>query len=134
MAVVFAIFGIMHSLLFIVCVSLFIKISKSEKYTKKEPLLFSIMLIVGTLIGFFVTNHFAMNINDGSFMLALGYSIIPITQGTLLLLSYVLTSSKKEIKYTPVFLGICCSAPMTFLFTGLVGRFYWELLGINIYG
>ena len=134
MAVVFAIFGIMHALLFVVCVSLYIKFSKSEKYTKNELSTFLVMILIGTLIGFFVTNHFAMSINEGSFMLALGYSIIPITQGSLLLLSYVLTSVKKEIKYTPIFLGICCSAPMTFLFTGIVGRFYWDFLGMNIYG
>ncbi len=134
MAIIFAVFGMLHFGLFILCLYSYKTFNGKKVYQKKDHIFFASTLILGTIISFFVVNHFALSITDASIMHAIGYSIIPITQVSLIFISYVLVSLTDSIKFSPIFLGLASSAPLTFLMTGLVGRIYWEFLGRSIYG
>lgn len=135
--IVMAILGIIHLFIFITAVGLFYIFYKKQNYSKDQILWFCTTFILAAISGFFFANHFSFISTDSSLLLAIGYSIFPITQISLLLLSYPiiqLLNRKYKVKYAPVFLGIVASAPLSLLLMVTLAQFYWDFLGRSIYG
>lgn len=139
MAVVVAIFGMIHFVAFLIFNALFIYIYKKDSYEKSEIYKFVISLILVSITGFFVSNHLALISDDSTYATSVGFSIVPITQIVLALFSYIIIQilnrkNKNQIKYASIFLGIMSSAPVSLAFGALLSPKYWELLGRSVYG
>jgi hypothetical protein len=138
-AVIFAIFGLLHFFVFITSIALFTVFYKKENYGSSELITFISLIFIIGVVGFFTANQVAFISDDPSVLMSIGYSIIPITQASLALLSYsvlylVNTKTKKPIKFAPICLGIIGSAPVSVLSTTLFSQPYWTFLGKSIYG
>lgn len=139
MGVVIAIFGLIHFFIFAGTIGVFLTFYKKENYTSKELTIYLITILSSTVIAFFIANQLALISDDPSVMMAIGYTVIPITQGSLAFLSYTIvnilnSSESRNIRYAPVLLGIITSAPVSLLATSTLSEFYWNWMGLSIYG
>jgi len=121
----------------IFCVSFYFlyRMRKSNSFSAGDIKTLLLLSFVISIIGFFGANHFSFLSKTSSVMLSIGYGAFPITQITLLILSYPVTNYFfKNTKYSLVFSSIVLSIPLSFLYISLLSGYYWEFLGRNIYG
>ncbi|MBT4792936.1 MAG: hypothetical protein HON90_15275 [Halobacteriovoraceae bacterium] len=139
MAVILAIFGIIHFIIFLGGIFLFYLIYKKENYYKKDIYTYIVCTLILSLVGFFVGNHLAMFTGDGGVMKSVGYTAIPITQISFALLAYasiqyINYNEKYQVRMGPYILAAMTSAPLSLLLAASISQSYWQLLGKSIYG
>ncbi len=139
MAIVLSIFSVFYIVLFIASLALFYVFYKKQNYKIKHIFQYVITIILASITGFIVANHMAMIGDNNSVVASIGYAAIPITQASILLISYSVVqwmnkAAEKKIIYAPIFLGTVSSMSISFLMTLTVSKYYWAILGKNIYG
>ena len=125
--------GFFHIILFALSLFFFSVFFKKENYKKAEALSFGVSFLSVGILGFFVANHFSFLSSDSSVLLAVGYTVVPITQVAICMLSYPVVKGF-NFKYPPLFFGVMASAPLSFFLSTTLTQTYWEFLGRNIYG
>ncbi len=138
MGMIIAIIGIAYILISIITIGMYVYVHRKQAYTRSDLSVFILTTFIITILSFFVVNHLAIFTSEATVMTSFGYSAVPITQFSLLLLSYpivqILSSKGKSLKYGPIFFGIVLSAGLNFGATLLLATTYWEMIGVSIYG
>ena len=138
MGMILAIIGILYILISFFTIGMYVYVHRKEAYSKADLTIFILSTLFVTVVSFFVVNHLAISTSEATVMTSFGYSAVPITQFSLILLSYpmiqLLSMKGKKVKYGPVFFGIVLSTGLNYGATLLLATSYWEVLGVSIYG
>ena len=135
LSVVIAILGLIHFLIFLLSILFFVIIYKKEKYQKIDLIKFLFTIFSVSVFSFFLVNHLTFIADSAQLLHAILISMLPISQLSILLLSYPLIKFLNDNeKYASYFFGIMASIFLTLILVITLGETYWDLLGKNIYG